>query len=84
MRRTFRKNQIGESPLQQELRWWKSSYSGQNGGDCIECAVTPSTADVVFVRDSKERDGARLAFTKEAWNSFVGATTTNSFGRVRQ
>ncbi|CAM5547220.1 DUF397 domain-containing protein [Streptomyces tanashiensis] len=28
----------------QNLRWRKSSYSGPNGGDCIECAPLGSTA----------------------------------------
>ncbi|MFJ8752199.1 DUF397 domain-containing protein [Streptomyces sp. NPDC102441] len=76
--------------MQQELRWWKSSYSGQNGGDCIECAVSPSTSavastqDVVFVRDSKEPHGANLHFPKASWNSFITAAATNTFAPVAE
>ncbi|MFF5784561.1 DUF397 domain-containing protein [Streptomyces sp. NPDC012693] len=28
----------------QELRWRKSSYSGPNGGDCVECAPLGTAA----------------------------------------
>ncbi|MFI8965042.1 DUF397 domain-containing protein [Streptomyces sp. NPDC053493] len=28
----------------QDLRWRKSSYSGSNGGDCIECAPLGTAA----------------------------------------
>ncbi|MFE2639409.1 DUF397 domain-containing protein [Streptomyces scopuliridis] len=69
-----------ESPLIQELRWHKSSYSGQNGGDCIECAVAPEAQ--VLVRDSKDVKGPRLAFTSQAWAEFVTASVTDSFGPV--
>ncbi|MGW0627772.1 DUF397 domain-containing protein [Streptomyces sp. NPDC002758] len=37
-------------------RWIKSSYSGANGGDCIE--VAPDFPAVVPVRDSKTPTGA--------------------------
>ncbi|RFU39552.1 DUF397 domain-containing protein [Actinomadura logoneensis] len=44
------------------LMWRKSSYSGDNGGACIEIAdLTPS----VGVRDSKDPDGPRLTMTRD-------------------
>jgi hypothetical protein len=33
-----------------DLAWIKSSYSGTNGGDCVEVAAHRNT---VYVRDSK-------------------------------
>ena len=39
--------------------WRKSSYSGANGGNCVEVADGPGS---VLVRDSKDPDGPRLAF----------------------
>jgi hypothetical protein len=48
-------------------RWRKSSYSG-NGGNCIEVATAPGT---ILVRDSKDTDGARLAFGRQAWEMFA-------------
>ena len=51
-----------------ELDWIKSSYSGGEGGNCIEVAASPTA---VHVRDSKDREGPELAFTPSAWASFV-------------
>ncbi|MGX9227486.1 DUF397 domain-containing protein [Streptomyces albus] len=41
-----------------ELTWRKSSYSGPDGGNCLEVAETPGT---VHVRDSKEQRGPVLS-----------------------
>ncbi|MFD5076257.1 DUF397 domain-containing protein [Streptomyces sp. NPDC058371] len=52
-----------------ELAWFKSSYSsGNDGNSCIEIATTPAT---IHVRDSKDVDGPRLAFSPTAWADFV-------------
>ncbi|SCF77616.1 DUF397 domain-containing protein [Streptomyces sp. Ncost-T10-10d] len=52
-----------------ELAWFKSSYSSDgNEGDCVEVAAAP---DAVFVRDSKNMQGARVAFARGAWAGFV-------------
>ncbi|MFF7635522.1 DUF397 domain-containing protein [Kitasatospora sp. NPDC008050] len=51
-----------------ELAWFKSSYSGTEGGACIE--VAPS-AMVIHVRDSKDKAGPQLAFTPAAWSGFI-------------
>lgn len=51
--------------------WIKSSYSGGQGGDCVEVATFP--ADRVAVRDSKDEAGPRLQFTREAWRVFTAA-----------
>lgn len=52
--------------------WIKSSYSGGQGGDCVEVAA--SLADQVAVRDSKDQAGPRLQFPREAWSMFMAAT----------
>lgn len=54
-----------------ELAWFKSSYSGSQGDDCVEVALTPAT---VHVRDSKDRHGARLALSPAAWADFLSDT----------
>ncbi|MFI9172909.1 DUF397 domain-containing protein [Streptomyces lincolnensis] len=51
-----------------ELTWFKSSYSSSGSGDCVEVALTPAT---VHVRDSKDRQGPRLAVSPAAWGEFV-------------
>jgi hypothetical protein len=51
------------------LRWFKSSYSGSDGGDCVEVAVRPGD---VFVRDSKVTvDGPVLRVGRDEWAAFV-------------
>ncbi|MYR98063.1 MULTISPECIES: DUF397 domain-containing protein [unclassified Streptomyces] len=50
------------------LHWFKSSYSGSEGGDCIEVATCPHT---IHVRDSKDLTVSALAVSPEPWTSFV-------------
>jgi hypothetical protein len=47
--------------------WRKSTYSGANGGSCVEVA----SADTISVRDTTDRDGVTLEFTAEAWQEFT-------------
>ncbi|MFF5392199.1 DUF397 domain-containing protein [Streptomyces sp. NPDC013012] len=55
------------------LAWFKSSYSGNEGGECLEAAVTPGT---VHVRDSKAPARAQLAFDTLEWTAFVRFAVT--------
>ena len=56
------------------LTWRKSSYSGSNGGDCVEVAAPGR----VLVRDTKDRTGAVLAFSPQAWREFAGRIKHNA------
>ncbi|MFG3202844.1 DUF397 domain-containing protein [Streptomyces sp. NPDC048192] len=49
--------------------WFKSTYSGGSGGDCLE--VTRDVPALVPVRDSKSPGGPKLVFSAEAWSAFV-------------
>ena len=49
------------------MDWRKSSYSGANGGDCVEVA----SAEGVAVRDTTVREGVTLVFSAEAWQQFT-------------
>ena len=51
-----------------EPTWYKSSYSGSGGGNCVEVAIRPHT---VHIRDSKDKRIRPLAVTPEAWAAFV-------------
>ena len=51
------------------MEWRTSSYSTGDGGQCVEVAG----GNDVAVRDTKDRDGATLAFTVEAWQAFTGS-----------
>ncbi|WJV51686.1 DUF397 domain-containing protein [Streptomyces flavofungini] len=50
--------------------WFKSSYSSEQGTDCVEACPQPGT---VYVRDSKQNaeGGPHLAFPLAAWTSFT-------------
>ncbi|MER6254086.1 DUF397 domain-containing protein [Streptomyces sp. NPDC001584] len=50
------------------LTWVKSTYSTNDGPNCVEVAHTPAA---VLVRDSKRPEYARLAVTPAAWSGFV-------------
>ncbi|MFF3786700.1 DUF397 domain-containing protein [Streptomyces sp. NPDC001933] len=53
------------------LSWFKSSYSGPQGGDCVEVAAHPAA---VHIRDSKVTDGPVLTVPPTAWTAFLNAT----------
>ncbi|MGW7019288.1 DUF397 domain-containing protein [Streptomyces decoyicus] len=51
-----------------ELTWFKSSYSGTQGDNCVEVA---HCTDSVHVRDSKDNEGGQLALSRTTWSTFV-------------
>ena len=55
--------------------WHTSSYSGGNGGQCVEVAV--DLPGVVVVRDSKARQEGTLIFSRTAWAGFVSSVKDN-------
>jgi hypothetical protein len=48
--------------------WRKSSYSGGNGGNCVEVAGAPQG---VAVRDTTNRQGATLTFPPSVWRTLL-------------
>lgn len=59
--------------------WFKSSYTGPNGGDCVE--VNQQMRDVIGVRDSKQPYDATLAFARVRWRAFVEAVADDRVTR---
>ncbi|ROO62329.1 uncharacterized protein DUF397 [Micromonospora sp. Llam0] len=50
--------------------WWrKSSYSGDNGGSCVEVATL--AGGTIGVRDSKDATGPALIFPVSTWTAFL-------------
>ncbi|MEV6503511.1 DUF397 domain-containing protein [Streptomyces prunicolor] len=51
--------------------WFKSTYSSEAGGNCVEVADFIATHTRVAVRDSKASDGPALLLLPEAFTTFV-------------
>ena len=64
--------------------WRKSSYSGGNGGQCVEVAALTSNPDpsetMCAVRDSKDPEGPVLEFSPGQWRTFAGRVKAGRFG----
>lgn len=54
-----------------DLRWFKSSHSTDEGGNCVEVATCSHT---VHVRDSKDITVPALALSPAAWSAFLTHT----------
>ncbi|MFI6376169.1 DUF397 domain-containing protein [Streptomyces sp. NPDC050546] len=50
------------------LKWFKSSYSTNEGPECVEVAFAPKA---IHVRDSKHIWGPQLAFGPQQWAAFI-------------
>ncbi|MEU2080308.1 DUF397 domain-containing protein [Streptomyces albus] len=55
------------------LVWTKSSYSSNEGPQCVEVAAAAGT---VHVRDSKNLTGPRITCSADAWAGFLVHATT--------
>ncbi|MHC3469267.1 DUF397 domain-containing protein [Streptomyces sp. 7R007] len=58
--------------ISNELAWFKSSYSGNEGEACLEIAPTPTT---IHIRDSKhphpDSASPTLSVTPTTWTAFL-------------
>ncbi|MGW7204808.1 DUF397 domain-containing protein [Streptomyces sp. NPDC054837] len=50
------------------LKWFKSSYSSEQGGACLEVATSPHT---IHIRDSKHTTGPALTVSRDTWTAFL-------------
>jgi hypothetical protein len=57
------------------LAWSKSSYSGTEGGECVEVAAGTAS---VHIRDSKNIAGPVLTVSRAAWADFVRLASAES------
>jgi hypothetical protein len=62
--------------------WRTTSYSGGNGGQCIQVAAEVSTPDssgqLCAVRDSKDPTGPALVFGVRQWRAFTAMIKTGT------
>jgi hypothetical protein len=61
----------------ERARWRKSSYSGSNGGTCVE--IADNLPSMVAVRDSKDPHGPALVFTPDEWQAFTAGMKAGEF-----
>ncbi|MEU9891854.1 DUF397 domain-containing protein [Sphaerisporangium sp. NPDC051011] len=58
-------------------RWVKSSYSGDNGGECVELAMLIGNG--MAIRDSKRPHGPVLRVPTAEWAAFRQSLKTGDF-----
>ncbi|WAU79446.1 DUF397 domain-containing protein [Streptomyces sp. Qhu-G9] len=59
-----------ESGRKPDTAWFKSSYSGGNETECVECT---DIGDHLYVRDSKCADSPVVTVRASAWRAFIRA-----------
>ncbi|MEU8265618.1 DUF397 domain-containing protein [Sphaerisporangium sp. NPDC049002] len=74
-----------------KAQWRKSTWTGDNGGNCVEVAELTDVVDgpghkaeypeLIAVRDSKDPDGPKLFFTPAEWDAFLNGVKANEFDR---
>ncbi|GAA2605280.1 DUF397 domain-containing protein [Streptomyces axinellae] len=60
-----------------DAAWFKSSYSNNQGGACVEGARLGG--GVMAVRDSKQAAGPTFSFATDAWMAFVSGVKGGAF-----
>jgi hypothetical protein len=58
-------------------RWRKSRYSGPEQ-ECVE--VADDLPGIIGIRDSKNRKGPALVFTRSEWNVFIAQVKLDNIG----
>lgn len=58
--------------------WHKSSYSSDQGGNCVEIADLDANGRAV--RDSKDPSGPALVFSAVQWVVFTAGVRAGEFG----
>ncbi|WP_307523982.1 DUF397 domain-containing protein [Streptomyces umbrinus] len=53
-----------------DLAWFKWSYSGGSGTECVDAAFVPAGA---LIQDSNRPKGPHVAISAEAWARFIAA-----------
>lgn len=67
-------------PLPAASTWFKSSYSGGNTTECVECTRSEVGA---LVRDSKRPEGPMLTVRTGAWSAFIEGVCSSRLSPVR-
>ncbi|MFS8199386.1 DUF397 domain-containing protein [Streptomyces sp. CWNU-52B] len=62
--------------MSNDLYWFKSSYSGSQGGECVEIAApqtdpASATPATIHIRDSKTPTAHTLQVAPATWSAFL-------------
>ncbi|WP_216906824.1 DUF397 domain-containing protein [Nocardia sp. NBC_01377] len=60
-----------------ESAWRKSSFSGPNGGNCVE--VAEASGGMVAMRNSRDPEGSVLFYTRPEIDAFVRGAKAGEF-----
>lgn len=71
---------LGQAAAPAGVRWRKSTYSNNQGCNCVEAARVGAGA--MAVRDSKDPHGPALVFTADAWSAFTAAVKDGELAGV--
>lgn len=67
---------MNHTPYPQDLTWRKSSFSGTNGGACVEVAQTD---EGILVRNSKRPSEGTIAFTRSEVAAWIAGCKAGEF-----
>jgi uncharacterized protein DUF397 len=65
---------VSSTAVAPDSNWFKSSYSNDTGGSCVEVANLTSQ---VGIRDSKNKQGPALVVPAGSWHEFVAFASTS-------
>jgi hypothetical protein len=63
--------------IHENLSWRKSSFSGGQGGNCVEVADLPDGG--AAVRHSRNADGPVITYTAAEWDAFLKGVKAGEF-----
>jgi hypothetical protein len=66
---------MASNAVPERIQWRKSSYSGDQGGDCVEVGEASAT---IAIRDSKTPAGPILTLDPATFTTFVNWTATTT------
>ena len=65
--------------MENVTNWRKASYSGTNGGICVEAS---NYSRYVLVRDSQDQDGAQLPTSPDSWSAVIRSVTSDKYAAL--
>ncbi|MEU8799630.1 DUF397 domain-containing protein [Spirillospora sp. NPDC048819] len=62
-----------------EVAWHISTYSPNNGGNCVEAGPLTDGTDRVAVRHSHRPDAEVILYTRAEWQAFLAGVRNGEF-----